>query len=265
MKFSVVIPNFNDMRIRRAIESVRRQRFRDIEILILDGGSTRPELLEYYRTCGADAVVIERDEGIFDALNKGVRRAQGEYIYLMGSDDELSDPDVFTDVAARFEADATLDGVCIGCEFVNARGEVIRTWYPRRVTAARMRRGVLPPHFSLFLHRRLYELVGKFEHRQDRGVAADSIWLITLGIRKPDLRIAVLPTHHLRMEYGGASTGSMGTVARQFGVVHRFARRHADELPLWFLVSPVKTLSKMTQFRIRSVLGFLGRRLATRS
>jgi glycosyltransferase len=249
MKISVVIPNFNDARIMRAIASVRRQEQADVEVLVVDGGSTDPDLLAFYNRLPADEVVIEPDDGIFDALNKGVARASGDIIYLMGSDDELSDAYVFRDVCRKLSEDPDLDGACIGCEFVNGSGSIVRRWYPRAVSAARIKRGILPPHFSLFLRRTLYDRVGPFRVHERGNVACDSIWLLDLAIAVPDLRVVVVPEHHLRMDHGGASTGSLRAVTSQFRAVHRYARENADSLPYWFLVSPTKTLSKVFQLR----------------
>ena len=249
MKISVVVPNYNDLRITRAVKSVRSQTYRDRELLIVDGGSTKAELVAFYETCGTDRVIRERDGGIFDALNKGVTLASGDVIYLMGADDELSDAGVFADVAAAFRTDPSLDGVCVGCEFVSRSGRVIRTWYPARVSVARMKWGLLPPHFSLFLKKELYALVGAFQYKEYRNIACDVLWLMDLAILKPDLRIAVMPQHHLRMEYGGASTGSLSAIWNQFRVVHRYARLQSRHLTFWFLYSPVRTLSKVFQFR----------------
>lgn len=259
MKVSVIIPNFNDLRIRRAIESVRKQSHENYELLVIDGGSSNPELLSFYRQAGADKIVIEKDGGIFDAINKGVKLATGELIYLMGSDDELSDGKVFADVVSAFKGSSPLDGVCLGCEFVNASGRIIRSWYPRKVTAARIKRGILPPHFSLFLRRELYSLVGEMKFREFHNVACDVIWLLDLALLKRDLRIEVLKKHHLRMEYGGASTGSVSAVASQFRVVWGYARQNAQHLSFWYLYSPVRTGSKLFQFRIMSILRSLGR------
>ena len=250
MKISVIVPNFNDLRIERALESVRRQAYQDYELLVIDGGSTNRDLLAFYRTCAANEVVIEKDGGIFDALNKGITRASGDIIYLMGADDQLSDDQVFADVIDAFERGPGLDGVCLGCEFVNASGRVIRTWYPPKVSAARIKRGILPPHFSLFLKRHLYALVGAFKFKEYRNIACDVLWLLDLAILKEDLRIEVMPQHHLRMEYGGASTGSLSAVWNQFRVVHRYARSQSHHLTCWFLYSPVRTLSKVFQFRV---------------
>jgi glycosyltransferase involved in cell wall biosynthesis len=259
VKISVIVPNFNDVRIRRSIASVRKQSHQNFELLVIDGGSTNPELLEFYKHSGADKLLIEKDGGIFDAINKGVKLASGDVIYLMGSDDELSDEKVFADVVGAFEKTSGLDGVCLGCEFVNSSGSIIRSWYPSRVTAARIKRGILPPHFSLFLKRELYTLVGEMKFREFHNVACDVIWLLDLALLKSDLRIDVLKNHHLRMEYGGASTGSMSAVANQFRVVWGYARKNARHLSFWYLYSPVRTLSKVFQFRIVTILLGLGR------
>lgn len=250
MKLSVIIPNFNDLRIKRAVDSVRRQTGAEYELLIIDGGSPNDAIRAYYRQCGADRVIIEKDQGIFDALNKGVRIAQGDVIFLMGADDELSDDRVFADVARRMSATPQLDGVCIGCEYVNARGEVIRSWNPTRVSAHRIKLGIMPPHMSLFLRRELYDRVGGFKHQEFGNVACDSLWLIDLAIAKPDLNIAVDRSHHLRMEYGGASTRSLRAVYNQFRVVHRYARTQARHLPFWYFYSALKTLSKVPQLKL---------------
>lgn len=254
VKISVIIPNFNDLRIARAVESVRKQSYHDYELLIIDGGSTDHRLLDFYAKCSADTVIVERDGGIFDAINKGVKLSSGHLIYLMGADDELSDEKVFADVASAFERNPVLDGVCLGCEFVDASGRVIRSWYPRKVTAARIKAGILPPHFSLFLKREVYTLVGEMKYREYRNVACDVIWLLDLALLKSDLRIDVLKDHHLRMEYGGASTGSFSAVANQFRVVWNYARKNARHLRFWYLYSPVRTGSKVFQFRLGPIL-----------
>jgi glycosyltransferase len=250
MRFSVVIPNYNDRRIRRAVASIRRQTWTDYELIIIDGGSTDADVLAFYEDCGADRLVVEKDEGIFHGMNKGIRLAAGDVVYLLGSDDELSDERVFADVARELMSDPTLDGVAMGCEFINAAGEVIRTWYPGAVTSERIKIGIMPAHFSFFLRRELYTLVGEFKYREYDNVACDTLWLLDLAIAKSALRIKTLPQHHVRMEYGGASTRSLRAVWNQFRVVHAYARLRAKHLRFWFAYSPLRTFSKLFQFRI---------------
>src|SRR5258706_7261784 len=91
-RISIILPSFNDLRIVDAIESVRI--FDDLDtaqIVVIDGGSP-PDLLEHIRPLlrPDDIFVTERDRGIFDALNKGLRLSTAEFIGWLGSDDLFS-------------------------------------------------------------------------------------------------------------------------------------------------------------------------------
>jgi glycosyltransferase involved in cell wall biosynthesis len=252
MKISVVIPNFNDIRIKRSLDSLYAQTYTNFEIIVIDGGSSNSILHEIYKNNKIDQLYIEKDEGIFDALNKGVRKANGDIIYLMGSDDYLSDPFVFEDVIDKFSTKQTLNGVCIGCEFVNSRSKVIRSWKPKKITSSKIKTGIFPPHFSLFLKNDIYKKVGEFQYKDFKNVACDIFWLLDMSILIPDIIIEVIDKHHLFMEYGGSSTGSYKAVINQFKLVHKYARLKSKHLPFWFLLSPIRTFSKITQFKIFS-------------
>jgi glycosyltransferase involved in cell wall biosynthesis len=252
MKISVVIPNFNDVRIKRTLDSLYAQTYKNFEIVVIDGGSSNLELHEIYKNNKIDQLYIEKDEGIFDALNKGVAKANGDIIYLMGSDDYLSDPLVFEDVIDQFNKKQSLNGVCIGCEFVNSRSKVIRSWKPKNITSAKIKFGIFPPHFSLFLKKDIYKKVGEFQYKEYKNVACDIFWLLDMSILIPDIAIEVIDNHHLFMEYGGSSTGSYKAVVKQFKLVHKYSRLKSTHLPVWFLLSPIRTFSKITQFKIFS-------------
>ena len=92
-KISIIIPSFNDARIERTVKSVLHQKFnrKDMQIIILDGGSDKNEfatILNFLeKEC--DILISEPDNGIFDGLNKGLDLANGELIFMIGSDDYL--------------------------------------------------------------------------------------------------------------------------------------------------------------------------------
>lgn len=96
MKLSIIIPTFNSAKvIGRALDSIVNQIFDDWEVLVMDGASTdgtanvvksfNDKRIKFYS---------ESDKGIYDAMNKGIRRSQGEWLYFLGSDDWLYDKDV---------------------------------------------------------------------------------------------------------------------------------------------------------------------------
>jgi glycosyltransferase len=247
MKISVVIPNYNDLRVKRTLQSIYSQTYKNLEVIVVDAVSTKDGICEIYDSFPIDKLIREKDGGIFDALNKGVNVATGELIYLMGSDDFLPIPDTFEKVVKEFIEAKDLDGVCLGCEFINSSGQVIRTWYPSKVTATRIKNGLFPPHFSLILKKELYELVGEFKYKAYKNIACDILWLLDLAIKRPAFNIKVVRDRFLVMEYGGASTGSFAAVWNQFKVVNSYVAQ--TRIPSWPYMSAVRTASKIFQFR----------------
>jgi glycosyltransferase involved in cell wall biosynthesis len=99
--FSVVIPTLNAQPILdKAISSLLHQTFQNFEIILVDGLS-QDDTITWARKLRDERieVISEKDEGVYDAMNKGIRKAKGEWLYFMGSDDYLWDNDVLYEVA----------------------------------------------------------------------------------------------------------------------------------------------------------------------
>jgi glycosyltransferase involved in cell wall biosynthesis len=111
--FSIIIPTYNSEKtLHKCLESVVNQSFKDFEILIIDGVST-DHTLEIAKSFNDNRIKIslEKDEGIYDAMNKGVRLAQGKWLYFLGSDDVLYDSDVLSDIVIFIEKNIQVDFV----------------------------------------------------------------------------------------------------------------------------------------------------------
>ena len=112
-KLSIIIPTLNSAgTIQSCLRSIGNQTFKDYEIVIQDGGSSdcTVELIqELQRETPGIKVDIkqEPDNGIYDAMNKGVRRATGEWLYFLGSDDELYDQYVLGKMLGSHQADGS--------------------------------------------------------------------------------------------------------------------------------------------------------------
>ena len=112
MKISVVTAVYNrEATIGQAIESLQSQTHVDFEHLIQDGGSTDGtlEIVEAL-TEGRTRLLSEPDDGLYDAINKGIKRAEGDVIGLMHSDDFFAAPWVLSRIADCF-ADPAIGGV----------------------------------------------------------------------------------------------------------------------------------------------------------
>ena len=111
MKLSIITINYNNsIGLRKTIESVVSQTDNTFEYIIVDGGSSdgSVDIIKQY----ADKIsqwVSERDGGIYNAMNKGVRMAHGEYIMFLNSGDILYDNNVIGHVLPKLKAD-----ICVG-------------------------------------------------------------------------------------------------------------------------------------------------------
>ena len=106
-KISIIIPTFNASKtLSDALESILGQSFTDYEVLIMDGLSS-DNTVEQARSF-QDArirIVSEKDAGIYDAMNKGIQLAHGEWLYFLGCDDKLFDKETFQEIAPSLESD----------------------------------------------------------------------------------------------------------------------------------------------------------------
>lgn len=119
---SVIIPTFNsEENISKCIESVLCQSFSDFEILIMDGGSS-DKSIEILKSFNDDRVKIfsEKDLGVYDAMNKGILRATGDWLYFLGSDDVFYSNDILLKISDKINVcnsdviygNVLIDGSC---------------------------------------------------------------------------------------------------------------------------------------------------------
>lgn len=174
-----------------AVESVRRQGYPRVEHIVIDGGSTDGtlDLLDRYPDL---RVVSEPDHGVYDAMNKGIRLAEGEIIGLLNSDDVYEDG-VFADVAGRFGSQPELGAVAGGAVVVEegpSGSESVVAKYDgvgNESLWPHVTYGV-PIHNAWFFRADVFERVGAYDTRY--ALAADRDFLIRLelaGVRHADL------------------------------------------------------------------------------
>ena len=110
--FSIVIPTYNSANfIAGCIDSIINQSYKNIEILVVDGLSTDNTISivqEYIARYPHVKCISEKDQGIYDAMNKGIQMSQGEWLYFLGSDDKLYDHTVLENISEIISSDAQL-------------------------------------------------------------------------------------------------------------------------------------------------------------
>lgn len=221
MKVTIITASYNRKgTIGEAILSVLEQDYPDIEYLIMDGASTDGsveyirELLqneaiegenELIRKHAREAQFIsEPDHGMYEALNKGMRRATGDVIGLVHSDDSLISDDVVSKYVNCFELTAA-DLVYSDGEFVDKRNpsKVMRLWVSGSFRRWKVRLGWLPLHPTVYIRRAA--LNPDMLYDEQYRMAADTKFLIYYLHESP-LRICYMPMNVIRMRMGGLST-----------------------------------------------------------
>ena len=195
---SVIVPVLNTRTtLRRCLDSVLAQRNADCELVVVDGGSTDGSV-EILREYGERIANWETkpDGGVYPAFNRGVRQAQGEWLYFLGSDDWLWSDDVLERVAPHLAKAYPDYRVVYGqVMYVNQKGETLaplgnQPWPQFR---RRFLQGHMIPHQSVFHHRILFDEHGPFN--ETFRVAGDYEFLLRELVRRqalfvPDLIVA---------------------------------------------------------------------------
>ncbi len=212
LKITVITAVYNRPgTVGQAIDSVANQSFPDVEHLIIDGASSDATIMEIERHRHSSMIVYsEPDEGIYDALNKGVKRASGDIVGVMHSDDVFAHDDVLTRVSQAF-SDHNLDAVYGDLQYVSAGDgdKVIRHWVSGPYSPAKLRRGWMPPHPTMYLRREVFDKFGAYD--TSYRIAADyDAFLRWFGRGK--LQMGYIPEVLVKMRVGGESNRSLGRI-----------------------------------------------------
>jgi glycosyltransferase len=252
MKISIITPSYNSAAtIRDTLESVSRQTYRDREHIIVDGGSgdrTVAIIKEYAArpgNAGLISFISEKDRGLYDAMNKGIRRASGDIVGILNSDDFYKNDEVLALVAAAFTANPELDAVYGDLEFVGPDdiNKVVRFWRTGEYREKRLNNGWIIPHPTLFLRRAVYQKFGGF--RTDLELAGDYELLLRL-LKIGKIKTAYRPLTMVRMRVGGRSGKSLTQRIKGWRELKRAWSINDLPLPKFFITRRV--LSKLIQY-----------------
>jgi glycosyltransferase involved in cell wall biosynthesis len=208
-KISIITVTFNSAAtIEQTIQSVLNQSYPNIEYIIIDGLSTDAtlEIISRYKT-KIRHVISEKDKGLYDALNKGLKLATGEYTGIIHSDDFYIDAEVIANVMKTFLTSNT-DGVYGDLYYVDAidTDKIVRKWKSGIYKRNHFKWGWMPPHPALFLKRDCYV---KFGYFSDQLKSAADYELMLRMIHKYQIQLAYLPNYLVKMRVGGMSNKSI--------------------------------------------------------
>lgn len=206
LKISIVTVSFNaENTIADTLCSVAEQTNQNIEHILIDGAST-DKTLEIARRNGKHLthLVSEPDQGIYDAMNKGIALASGDVIGLLNADDVYQNDSIISRVVQIMETNS-LDALYGDVAYFNgnAPDRIVRRFRSNYFTPERLAWGWIPAHPALFFRRGVYERAGSF--KTDYRIAGDYEFIARV-FQDQNLRYQYLPEVLVKMRLGGIST-----------------------------------------------------------
>ncbi|WP_321290254.1 glycosyltransferase family 2 protein [uncultured Sunxiuqinia sp.] len=245
MKITLITATYNSYpNILDTLDSIQQQTHPDIEWVVIDGGSTDLTRSVIKSTPLISQSISEPDQGIYDALNKGIQRTTGNVIGFVHSDDLLASPKILETIAQVFEK-TTADGVYGNLVYVDKQdtNKIIRYWKSKPFRRRNLTYGWMPAHPTLFLKKEVYKKHGLFD--LDFKIAADYDFMLRI-LKDPGLKFEYLPQVITKMRIGGASNKSLNNILQKSQEDLRAMRKNGLSFPVWSLAC--KNLSKLPQF-----------------
>jgi glycosyltransferase involved in cell wall biosynthesis len=209
MKISIITVVYNNkFTIKDAIESVLSQTYKNIEYIIVDGASTdgTVEIIQSYGD-RITTFISEKDKGIYDAMNKGLKLATGDIVGILNSDDFYIDTHVISKVIQIFQ-DNPIDSMFADLVYVHPNNleKTVRYYDSSHFTPKKFAYGWMPAHPTFFIKREMYEKYGYF--KTDYKIAAD-YELLARFLGKFKISYFYYKSPIVKMRTGGVSTNNL--------------------------------------------------------
>jgi glycosyltransferase involved in cell wall biosynthesis len=230
------------------LESIARQTHPDIEYIIVDGASKDDtlDIIQRHRVKVA-RLVSEPDSGLYDAMNKGLKMATGEFIGFLHADDVFADNGVL-ELVANVGSDASVNVILGDVKFVAASDptKVVRYYKAQSFTPEKLPRGIMPPHPGSYIRRSACVDVGPYD--LDYKLSADFDYFVRLFHVK-GYKPHIIASTFVHFRTGGASS-SLGAMWKMYREVVRSCKAH--KLDSGYLRVATKYPEKAMQFFERS-------------
>ena len=208
LKISIITVSFNSAKtIKETIESILIQDYNNIEYIIIDGGSS-DETIDIVKSYSEKIsyFISEKDNGIYDAMNKGIKAATGDIVGILNSDDFYPNSFVLSNVAKSFKK-YNCDAVYGDLVYVKEKDttQIKRYWQAGNYNTSKIKNGWMLPHPTFFVKKVMYDRHGLYN--SDLKRAADYEMILKL-LYKENISVHYIPMILVKMRMGGASNST---------------------------------------------------------
>ena len=240
-KVSIITTTYNDaIQLKKIAENVFAQDYKEIEYIIVDGGSTdeTPAVITEIAQKFKDRlkVISEPDHGIYEAINKGIKVATGDYIGCCF--DQFTSLDSVRKLVESMERECT-DGVHADLYYMKGE-QVVRRWHQGQ---GNIRFGWMPGHPTLYLKKEVYQNYGCY--REDYKIAADYEFMIRI-LKDKKVKLSYIPEVLIHMQHGGTSTNSLQSYLLSLKEGHRALKE--NQIGFAWFTDCCRTVRVLLQF-----------------
>lgn len=210
MKISIITVTYNSAAtVKDTIESVLKQDFSDYEYFVIDGGSkdSTVDIIKEYESQfeGRMRWVSEKDKGMYDGINKGIKMATGDVVGIINSDDFYHRTDIFSIINKSFEDNKDIQAIYGDVRFVipDNLEKTVRYYSCKHWKPWRFRFGFMPAHPTFFTYKENFVKFGYYQY--DYHIAADYELLIR-HLYTNHVPAKYIPVDFMKMRTGGRST-----------------------------------------------------------
>jgi glycosyltransferase involved in cell wall biosynthesis len=245
MKVSIITVCFNSAEtIEDTIKSILSQDYKDIEYIVVDGGSTDGtlDIINRYKNQIAK-VISEPDKGIYDAMNKGFKSSNGSIVAALNGDDIYAENSIVGRMVEFIES-KDLDAAYGDLIYVDRHdtGHVKRFWQPGPYKKGAFYHGWVIPHPTFFCRKEIFEKHGYFNDKMQ--IAAD-FELMLRFIEKHQIKVGYLPEVIVKMRTGGKANVLRGMIQGNMEIIKSFRLNNLHLSPLFFVCKPITKISQL--------------------
>jgi glycosyltransferase involved in cell wall biosynthesis len=211
LKISIITATYNSYpNILSMLRNIQSQSYPNIELIIIDGGSNDGTLEEIKKCNFVANYISEPDQGIYDALNKGLKLASGQIIGFLHSDDIFADNNIVSKIVNQYK-NKKIDGVYGDLQYVNKKNTntIIRNWKSCNFQPSLLKKGWMPAHPTLFLKKEVYIKHGNFDLTYK--ISADYDFMLRV-FKDNNLNFIYLPKVITKMRLGGESNRNLKNI-----------------------------------------------------
>ena len=233
--------------IHRALESVISQSYKNIEHIIVDGLS-HDRTINIVREISPSSIIIsELDKGIYDAFNKGIAAATGDFICFLNSDDYYCDSEIIMQAINQI-LESNADILLMGVAFVSNNGAKIEREYPSlEISKKNLESGFMPPHPGMLIKRSIFKDLGNF--CTNLKICGDYEFVCRIATSSNIYKTCVSKIIAVNMTHGGESTKSFkNRIVLHNEIVNSLKRNNLKANHLYLLIRYIR---KIKQFKLK--------------